>query len=424
MIAQITPSTLTGTWQVPPSKSMAHRLLICAALANGTSHISHLDYSIDIKTTIGAMRQLGADITTHADSAVVQGIGGKFSTPSSAVYCAESGSTFRFIIPLFSLLSEPVTFTGAPRLFQRPLTAYQQIFAQQGLPFAMDEEQLTLQGPLRSGQYTLAGDVSSQFISGLLFTLPLLNGDSTITITPPFESRSYVELTRSAQSLFGVQSEWLDDYTLRISGAQHYTAKDFSVEGDWSQAAVPAVLAALGENITVKGLSSASVQGDRVILSILEQCGAVAKWDDDSFTLKPPSTGLIAPKTIDLADCPDLGPILCALALFCKGTTRIINAGRLRIKESDRIQSVVEEFTKLGAVIATTQDSISITGGSLLGGVVTQSHNDHRIVMALSAIAIGAKLPLQIDGAEAIRKSWPSYFDELQALGAQVNLHE
>ena len=421
---QLFPSSLAGSIAAPPSKSMAHRLLIAAALAGGgqeASLVRGLDYSADIAATLQALRVLGADIACEGSTAHVVGVlrQGFYPAPT-VVDCNESGSTLRLLVPLFSLSGKEVHFGGAARLYARPQSVYQSIFAEQKLIFEVSPTGLRLQGALRPGDYHVPGDVSSQFISGLLFALPLLPGDSRLLVAPPLESRSYIELTREAQRLFGVHSHWQDDYTLLIPGGQQYTPGSHIVEGDWSQAAVPAVLAACAcPDIRLQNLSPTSPQGDRAVLGILQRCGAVAQWQGDTLHLSSPA-GLTSPDEIDLADCPDLGPMLCTLALFCKGTTRIVNAGRLRIKESDRIAAIETELRKLGADISSTQDSITINGGKPLApGAVFSSHNDHRIVMACAAAALIAGLPATIENADAVSKSWPSFFDDIAALGAK-----
>lgn len=414
MVASVHPSVLRGGLRVPPSKSMAHRLLICAHLAGGAP-VHNMAASQDIAATKGALAQLRGAVAGRPVP--------PFAAPAQPIDCNESGSTLRFMIPLYALASGDTVFTGAARLFQRPLGPYRDIFAAQGLLFYQDENRLEIGGMLASGEFLLPGDVSSQFISGLLFALPLLAGDSVLRIAPPFESRSYVELTRQAQRLFGVQSQWLDDYTLRVPGGQAYTPAEVAVEGDWSQGAVPAVLAAVtGGDFIIEGLDPGSLQGDRVVVDILRRCGAAASWQGVALRVCA-SGGLASPGDIDLADCPDLGPVLCALALFCRGVTRITGAGRLRMKESDRIQSVQQELQKLGGRITSTQDTITIEGGRPLHGAAdTTSHNDHRVVMALCVAALGAGVPVGIGGAEAINKSWPSFFDDLAGLGAEVTL--
>ena len=244
MDAKIHVSRLGGTATVPPSKSAAHRAVLCAALAEGTSHITNIEYSKDIRATLGAAAQLGAKITEEAHSVTIKGHGtaGGFVTVTRPVFCNESGSTLRFMIPLFSLTAQKVRFTGAGRLMQRPQEIYAQLFERQGLRFEQNEQGITIFGRLCPGTFTLPGNVSSQFISGLLFALPLLGGTSTLHLIPPVESRSYIDMTRAVQHAFGVESRWLDENTLEIPGGQHYLPGDYTVEGDYSQAAFPAVL--------------------------------------------------------------------------------------------------------------------------------------------------------------------------------------
>jgi 3-phosphoshikimate 1-carboxyvinyltransferase len=345
------------------------------------------------------------------------------AAPVGDVDCGESGSSLRFFIPLCSLSGKPATFTGAPRLFARPLGAYADIFSKQGLRFELGENSLTVQGPLNSGEFSLRGDVSSQFISGLLFALPLLRGDSTVYIVPPFESRSYVELTRSAQALFGVHSTWARETTLKIPGGQRYTPTVCTVEGDWSQAAVPAVVAAVRGGISIAGLLPNSQQGDKAILDVLRRCGADIKWENNVLKINPPAKWLAAPGDVDIADCPDLGPILCTLAAFCRGTTRLVNAGRLHAKESDRIVSMRAELGTMGVHVESTEDTVTIErSAALLPNAAIQSHNDHRVVMAMYAAALCAGVPVTMDGAEAVNKSWPTFFEDFTGLGAQITL--
>ncbi len=423
MRIQINSFAPAGSIALPPSKSMAHRLLICAALAGGVSRLGGLALSEDIRATIGALEALGATVDfQETGESVVTGacFADENFCPKTDIDCKESGSTLRFMIPLFALSDTPCRLIGAERLLQRPLHVYESLFHNSGLPFTVERTSVSFQGPLQAGSYTLAGNISSQFISGLLFALPLLEQDSVLHITPPFESRDYVQLTRAAQAQFGVQSTWENPFTLHIRGGQRYHPGTAFVEGDWSQAAVPAVLAAVCGPLFLKGLQEDSQQGDRVILDILRRCGAKIVPNHGGYTIQPGEGDLQSPGRIDLANCPDLGPILCVLALFCEGTTEIYNAGRLREKESDRIDCVEQELAKLGAKIYTTQDSIRIEGGHALHRACTQSHNDHRVVMALSAAAVCGKLPLQIEEAQAICKSWPTFFEDLQGIGIQT----
>lgn len=414
MLARILPSRLQGSVTVPPSKSMAHRALLCAGLAAGTTQIQGILPSQDMEATCRALTALGASIARQGSLARVQGVAGRPKAPQGPVDCGESGSTLRFLIPAFALASAPARLTGRGRLPQRPLGPYGAIFHGQGLPFAQDETGVSFQGPLAPGDYGLPGDVSSQFISGLLFALPLLPGDSHIRIQPPFESRGYVNMTLQVMDAFGVRASFVDGLTLRVPGNQRFTAPaaPFLVEGDDSQAAFFLTLDAILGDVSVAGLSPRSIQGDRVMGEILARCGHVPG--------QPPRP--LAPFVADLGDCPDLGPILMTLGLFCRGESRLVNAGRLRLKESDRGTAMAQELSKLGGQASLAGDEIRIRQSKLRPGPALSSHGDHRIAMALAVAALGARIPADIQGAEAVEKSYPDFWKDLAAIGARVEL--
>ena len=445
MRAILYPSEISGRVDAPPSKSMAHRALICAALAKGESRVLNLSASQDITATLAAMRLLGASAAdmdapecrrgaaaayahwsgertvSGPGSLILKGTGGlPFAPVSGPVDCCESGSTLRFLIPLFSLTDAPVRFTGRGRLMERPQGVYARMFAERGLGFAQDADGITVRGALSAGEYTLAGNISSQFISGLLFALPLLGGTSTLHLIPPVESRSYIDMTRAVQHAFGVESRWLDENTLEIPGGQHYLPCDYTVEGDYSQAAFPAVLGAVTGGVAITGLSEETLQGDAAILEILRRCGArFTRTGQGVVFEKAPLHGT----DIDLADCPDLGPVLMVLGLLCEGTTVIRNAERLRIKESDRIQAMETELRACGGQLESEGGTITIHGcaGALHAPERPLSgHNDHRVVMSLAVLALAAGLALPISGAEAIAKSWPDFLEAIRPLGAEV----
>ena len=407
----------SGVLAAPPSKSMAHRAVLCAALADGESRLTGLAHSQDIDATLAAAAALGAQVEAGESWARIAGAA-PLQAPAAPVDCCESGSTLRFLIPLAALTGRPVAFTGRGRLMQRPQSVYQELFASQGLRFEQEGDTLTVAGPLRPGCFSLAGDVSSQFISGLLFALPLLDGDSRLCLKPPVESRSYIEMTRAAQSLFGVASAWLDEYTLAVPGGQAYRPRDMAIEGDWSQAAFPAALGALAGDVTVTGLEPGTLQGDAVILDILRRCGGRAEAVPGGVRFQ--KSALHGTK-IDLADCPDLGPILMALGLLCEGETVITNAGRLRLKESDRIAAMEQELRKLGGRIESDGGTVTVRRSALHAPAgPLWGHNDHRVVMSLTVLATAAGLPVQIDGAEAVAKSWPGFFAAVRQLGVEV----
>ena len=410
-----------GTITAPPSKSMAHRAVLCAALAEGRSHITNLEFSKDISATLGAAAQLCARVRTGADDAVVEGLG-HFVPLAAPVDCCESGSTLRFLIPIASLTGQAVSFTGRGRLMERPQSVYEALYREQGLRFEQSAAGLTVEGALTPGSYRLAGNVSSQFISGLLFATPLMEAPSTIEVRAPFESRSYVDLTTDAMQKFGVKvsvrARKDGSATYKVAAPQHYAAADMDVEGDYSQAAFLAVLGSIVGGITITGLPSGSHQGDRVILDILKQCGAKFERSGSHVTFH---RSLLKAVEIDLADCPDLGPVLIALGCFCSGTTIIRNAGRLRIKECDRIAAMQEELAKMGGTVKADGDTLTIEGCALHKPTAPlNGHNDHRIVMAMAVAALAAGQPAVIEGANAVNKSWPDFFEVIKGLGAHV----
>ncbi len=414
------PARIGGTVSAPPSKSMAHRAVLCSALAKGTSHIENLEFSKDISATLAAAGQLCARVESGPADALVEGLG-HFRPVAGPVDCCESGSTLRFLIPLASLTGQSITFVGRGRLMERPQSVYKSLYREQNLHFEQANGQLTVAGSLRGGEYTLAGNVSSQFISGLLFALPLLAGDSTLHLIPPVESRSYIEMTRAAQAAFGVTSHWLDDTTLCIPGGQQYQPCDYIVEGDYSQAAFLAVLGAVKGGITLTGLAAGTLQGDAVILDILRRCGAKFTRTEAGLVFEQaPLHGV----DIDLADCPDLGPVLMVLGLLCEGTTVIRNAERLRIKESDRIAAMEAELRACGGVLSSEGGTITVQGCKPrlhAPEAPLSGHNDHRVVMSLTVLALAADIPLAINEAEAVQKSWPHFFDALKPLGVEVH---
>jgi 3-phosphoshikimate 1-carboxyvinyltransferase len=429
--AKIYPGKPSGSVKIPASKSMAHRAVICATLAKGTSKLTNLTLSNDIRATLEGMRCLGAknEFTNDSgDTLLLTGSGTPKAEGALTVDCGESGSTLRFFIPIFSLTGKPVRFIGHGRLPERPQTVYQEIFARQGLRFDKIEGGWEVEGALAPGDYHIRGDISSQFISGLLFALPLLPGDSTLHIEPPFESRSYVELTLTMQQKFGVSARWLDEYTLFLPGNQHYTPCDTPIEGDFSQLAFFAVLGAINSEITLQGVDTNSAQGDRKIIEFVRQTGAkiCESPAKDGYIV---SSAKLSAIEADLADCPDLGPILTVLAACADGETRLYNAGRLRIKESDRIADVEEELRRCGVKIRSTETEMFITGGSEYAANYQSdepcdSHNDHRIVMALAILATVCQKPLTILGSEAINKSYPNFFLDLQNLGIKVEISD
>jgi 3-phosphoshikimate 1-carboxyvinyltransferase len=312
-----------------------------------------------------------------------------------------------------------VTFTGRGRLAERPIAAYADICRRQGLGWESGGGlPVTVQGRLQPGRFSLRGDVSSQFLSGLLFALPLLPGDSTIMITTPLESKGYVDLTLAALAGFGISASHHEYREFHIRGSQTYKPRDYTVEGDFSQAAFWLVAGTIGAAVKCRGLSETSLQGDKVITGLINTAGGAIRLADGVFTASPAVTrGTI----IDAADCPDLVPVLAVLASLSQGETRIIRAGRLRIKESDRLASTARELSKLGADIREEADSLIIQGKPELNGGAVDSWQDHRIAMALAIASVRCKQPVLLHGAECVNKSYPEFWQDFASLGGIIN---
>ena len=418
-MAEVTyrPAHVKGEVRIPPSKSAAHRALLSAALCKTPCRVGPIDHSADMEATLNGVCAMGG--TVKAEESGVLCIAPGTAPQSVTVDCGESGSTLRFFIPLFSLCDQTVRFIGKGRLMQRPQDVYEELFARQGLQFTHDEQGIVISGALAPGRYEVDGSISSQFITGLLFTLPLLEEDSIIQIRPPFESRSYIDLTLEMLKKFGIRAVYEDALTLRIPGRQRYVPCDVRVEGDYSQLAFFAVLAAVQGDLAIHGVSGSSAQGDRQILSILHDFGASLQPLDDGFLIH---RGSLKAAPVDLNDCPDLGPILFVLAAMAEGTTHISHAGRLRIKESDRIAAMEEELRKFGVRITSDEDNVWIEGQNTPYACeeTLSGHNDHRVVMALCVMALCSSSVCMIEGAQAIRKSYPSFFDDVTAIHGKV----
>ena len=424
----VSPSILNGSVQVPCSKSLAHRALICASLAEGTSHLSRLTFSRDIEATLKCMETLGATILRDPEYPDRLEVTGSTAFVQSQkpleLYADESGSTLRFLIPVAAASSAPVTFLGEPSLLTRPMGIYADLFLNQNLPFEQSPEGIRFHGPLQPGLFTLPGNVSSQFISGLLFAAPLLKSGVSIAVLPPYQSRSYTGLTVSIMKTFGISIEEPTENGYILPAGQSYQPADCAVEGDFSQAAFFAVSAAIAGNIVLEGMNPESLQGDGVILSILERAGARLQWQDDALQV---SHDHLEPLTIDLADCPDLGPILCVLAAYTPGTTHLIHASRLRYKECDRIAAMEENLKVWGVEVSSTEDSMTITGKSEWSApevVKVSCFNDHRIAMAMAVFAAHADSACVLEGAQAVSKSYPDFFRDFASLHGKAELYE
>lgn len=420
---RIEPRSLTGTLRVPSSKSMGHRALVCAALAQGSSQVEGVSVSRDILATCDCLRQLGAVITSREETGGRTAFTVEGTRPhqvGTEMDCGESGSTLRFLIPLAALTGDAFTFQGSGKLGSRPLEPYEVIFRQQGLVFrkgsARDNFPLTVQGPLRPGHFTLPGDVSSQFISGLLFALPLLEGESTLEITGKLESQSYIALTLSALQKYGITIEHENYRRYRIPGNQQYQPREGAVEGDYSQAAFWLTAGMLGRTISLLGMDPDSLQGDKAIIPILQKMGGQVVFEGDRLVSRP---GTPIGTTIDAADCPDIIPVLTVAAALSQGHTEIIHAERLRLKECDRLKAMATELNKLGARITEKPDGLSIDGVEELSGGTVDCWNDHRIAMSLAVASILCREPLTLMGAECVSKSYPEFWQDFKTLGGQ-----
>lgn len=399
MTVYINPSVACGEITAPPSKSVCHRVLIAAALSHG-SKINNIAQSDDIKATLGALKSLGADVLLNGGSATVGGLIPEI-IKSVTVDANESGSTLRFLIPLCMMCGESVTFTGAKRLFERDLSVYEKIAVKQGIVFIKNENSLTVNGRLKSGEFNVRGDISSQFVSGLMFALPLLEGDSFISFTTRLESRPYIDMTVKALADFGIIIKPLQDGYF-IKGGQVYKPREITVEGDYSNAAFLDAFNLLGGDVNVNGLDAETLQGDSVYKNIFKRIKSGGGFD--------------------LTDCPDLAPVLFALAVQFQGG-RFTGTARLKIKESDRAAVMRDELSKFGAKISVKDNEVTVEKSTLHApDKPLNSHNDHRVVMALSVLL--SRYGGKIEGAEAVNKSYPEFFSDIKKIGIEVEIND
>jgi len=401
MDVRINKSIATGEISAPPSKSLAHRYIILAALSKGESIVSNVDLSEDIKATIDCIKELGAHVRIDNDKVYVKGIGSHIDRDSLNFYCRESGSTMRFFMGISMLFGVPSNFYGSETLRKRPFSVYETICKDNNIDFIREEDHIYIKGKVSAGNFKIPGDISSQFITGLLFILPLLKEDSVIELLPPVESKSYLDLTLQALNCFGAEVSWKSDNVLMIKGNQKYCNTDVRVEGDFSNAAFLEAFNLLGGRVNVADLKQNSLQGDRVYRDFYKE-------------LKEKKA------EVDISDCPDLGPVLFAMAALLNGGI-FTGTRRLKIKESDRGHVMCEELSKFGVESIVEENSIEIKKCILKAPDVKLSgHNDHRIVMALSLVlSVTGGI---IEGAEAVRKSYPDYFNDIKKLGIEVTM--
>jgi len=416
----IKPKLLKGNIVVPSSKSLGHRGIIAAALSRGISRVDNIQLSKDIEATMEIMKELGAVVNIEDQNLYIDGRKMFSYEKKLDLRCRESGSTLRFLIPLALTKEGEYIFHGEGKLISRPLEPYYEIFKEKGIKYSREEDGLPLKvrGKLTSGTYRVRGDISSQFITGLLFSLPILEGNSRILITTKLESKGYIDLTLDILKDFGIEIENNNYKEFNIRGAQKYNSRNYYVEGDYSQGAFFLVAGALGSSIVCSGLNKDSLQGDKVILDILEAMGCNVEESEEGIKVKPSKTKGIE---IDASNCPDLVPVLTVLASLSEGETKIVNAKRLRIKECDRLHAITKELNKLGANIIELEDSLIISGVNELKGGEVDSHNDHRIVMALAIAATRAKGDVIINNPSAVEKSYPNFFKDYFKLGGKCD---
>lgn len=410
MIRKIYPNKSYGSLKVVSSKSVAHRLLICAALSDGVSEFYDIDLNDDIKHTIISLEALGAIIEISESMIKVVGIDLNMFHEKVVINAFESGSTLRFLVPIATYLSKEATFIGTKTLINRPMSVYEDLYKAQGHKYELSDK-LTISGRLSPKHYVIPGNISSQFISGLLFMLPLLKSDSVIEIAGNFESKPYVDLTLKVLSDFKIEIMEENNKYL-IKGNQKYQAQKLVCESDFSQAAFFAVLGAINNEVTINDLDFSSRQGDKYIFEILSKLGAEIKYTNNNVSIKAVKLG---DGIFDIGQTPDLGPILFVLGLFSENKIVLKNTERLSIKESDRTAAMQSELIKFGAKIEVFENEVIIHRLDEFKVVdEVDAHNDHRIVMALSILASVLNYPLKINGAEAINKSYPTFFEDLE----------
>lgn len=418
----ISPSSPSGRIAAIPSKSHVHRLLICAALSEKRSLIHCSGTSEDIDATADCLSSLCADIKREESVFYVDGR--KTDNPAGSEYktlrCRESGSTYRFLFPVVCALGANCSFILEGRLSQRPMEALFKVLEGKGISIeGKGSDEVKVSGSLRSGTFTIPGDISSQFISGLIFALPLLDGDSIIEITGSVESRKYIDITLDAVRAFGIKV-YEEDRLMRIPGNQSYISPgELVAEGDWSNAAFWLCCGALSrKEISLTGLNPDSLQGDKEICNILEKFGAGIRASENEFTVIP---GKLKGAEIDASQVPDLVPAIAAVAAGAGGRTLIKNAARLRLKESDRLKSVSEVLSNLGADIKETEDGLIISGSEIISGGSVDSWGDHRIVMMAAITSAICSSDVIINNSSAVNKSYPKFFEDFKLLGAAVH---
>ena len=416
------PAPLKGTVAAPASKSEAHRRMICAGLTRGATTLTGFMESADMAATARCLKALGAKVEQGENTLTTTGYAKK-PCKLPVLDCGESGSTLRFFVPIALAMAKGGVFRMHGRLGQRPMDVYRDLFVPRGVRWRMGvgcdgAAELTVKGELEAGHYVMPGNVSSQFVSGLMFALPLLEEDSTLTVQPPVESAGYIRMTLESLTQSGIVMEEIAPFSWRIPGNQQYKAQDGHLAGDYSQAAVLACAGAMGHEVTVTHLAKETTQGDRAVLKHLEALGAKVQEDASGVTV---TAEKLTGTTLDMADCPDIAPILALTCQLAEGESRLTGCGRLRLKECDRLAATVEVLNILGGNAKAEGDTIVVQGvKQLKGGVTLPDYNDHRMVMLGAIAASVAQEPVTVAGVQALNKSWPEFVNVYKELGGKA----
>lgn len=419
MNAHISADKICGTLKAISSKSAAHRLLICAAFADNKSKIKCEKINDDIIATVNCLKALGTNIEYYNNTFTVEPL--RIAKSGAALDCNESGSTLRFLLPIACAVADQTSFVMSGRLPERPLSPLREELEAHGIVFEYAQKNiLNVKGKLAPGNYTISGEVSSQFISGLLFALSILDKDSTLTVTGNLESAPYVQMTLDALALFGAKIKRIDNKFI-IFGTKLHACDDLYVEGDWSNAAFPLCMAAIAGSVTVEDIYTNSSQGDKAILDILSRFGAEVKTFGASVTVKK---NILRGIKVDATNIPDLVPVIATVASVSEGRTVIYGAKRLRIKESDRLITTRSFLNALGADVSETDDGLVIYGKKNLCGGVVSSFNDHRIAMSAAVASLVSDSSVTIKDAEAVNKSYPDFYRDMERLGLNISFEK
>lgn len=398
---------------IPSSKSYVHRMAICAALAEGKSVISNVNFSNDITATLNCLKTLGCGVETGKNEIRING--GRFLKSCNTYDCSESASTLRFMIPIVLAVAGGGRFIGSDTLLRRPLDAYFKLFSENGIKYEYEKGRFfSAEGSFTKNEYSLEGDASSQFVTGMLLALAYTGGEKRLNITDRLSSAPYVDITREVMAQFGVDVEF-DGNGFTVCGANGFIPQNATAQGDYSQSAFFIAAALNGGKITLKNLSANTAQGDSVIVELVEKMGGRLEKNDSEITAF--KSKLHSLGTIDAADFPDIVPPLALICTQCTGDTVITNVNRLKIKESDRLLAVENLLNTLGAEVKTDDNNIYIKGEAMLHGGTVSAVNDHRIAMTAAAASVIADGSVTIEDSESVKKSYPNFFDDFQLLG-------